>query len=79
MLSITKGVSSEFSYTHKYRLLSYIALIALKYETPMFQEFKTHVHSITVLFLIWVDLYAVFFKINCFFPQGIVRYRCFLS
>ncbi len=50
-------------------------LTALKYETPMFQEFRvqnrTHAHSITVLFSIWVYVYTLFFKIICFFPQSI--------
>ncbi len=32
----------------------------------MFQEFRTHAYSITVLFHIWVNVYALFSKINCF-------------
>ncbi len=52
-----------------------ITLTALKYETPMFQEFRTqnrtHVYLITVLFLIWVYVYALFFKLTFFkaFPR----------
>ncbi len=33
----------------------------------MFQEFRTHAYSITLLFPIWVYAYALFFKINSFF------------
>ncbi len=44
--------------------LTIIAVIALKYETPIFQEFKiqyrAHAYSITVLFPIWVYVYALF-------------------
>ncbi len=45
-------------------MLTIIAVIALKYETPMFQEFKiqnwAHAYSITVLCPIWVYVYALF-------------------
>ncbi len=43
MLTITKEVTTEYFHTQN-RIewfLSKIALTALKYETPMFQEFRT--------------------------------------
>ncbi len=57
--------------------LSWIALIALKYETPILQEFKTHAYLITDL-ISWVYVYALFSKINCFFSKALLD-ACFLS
>ncbi len=43
MLTITKGVTSEYFHTHTAMIdFLHFALTALKYETPMFQEFRTH-------------------------------------
>ncbi len=66
MLRITKWVTSEYYHINRFDwLLSKIALTALKYEIPMFQEFRTqnrtHAYSITVLFPIWVYVYALFY------------------
>ncbi len=63
-LTITKVFISEYYHTHRFDwLLSQIAVTALNYETPMFQEFRTqnrtHAYSVTVLFPIWV--HALFF------------------
>ncbi len=45
MLRITKRVISEYFHTHtdliEFLKKKEIALTALKYETPMFQEFRT--------------------------------------
>ncbi len=80
MLMITKGVASEYFHTHRdfIDFFPQIVLTALTYETPMFQDFRTHACSITILFPIWFYVYALFFKVNCFF-QGIVRCQCLLS
>ncbi len=77
---ISKGVTSEYFHTHTdfiiYFIFFKIAVTALKYETPMFQEFRTqnwtHAYLITVLFLIWVYVYALFFKINSFFSKALL-------
>ncbi len=74
MLTITTGYIWISSHTFRFDLfISQIALTALKYEKPMFQEFRTHNRTYTYLrtdlFPIWVYVYALFFfKINCFFP-----------
>ncbi len=44
---------------------------ALKYETPMFQEFITCLFDIT-LFPLWVYVNALFFKVNCFFSKALL-------
>ncbi len=53
MLKITKGVTSEYFLTLRFGwFLSQIALTALKYEKPLFQEFTTqnmtHAYLITI-------------------------------
>ncbi len=74
MLRITKGVISVFfchtlphtdltDFFHKCSFMS-----ALKYETPMFQEFITYLFD-NSLFPIWVYVNALFFKINFFFQR----------
>ncbi len=40
------------------RLLSQNPVNALKYDTPVFQELRTHAYSITALFTIWVCIYV---------------------
>ncbi len=39
----------------------------------------TLAYSITVLFPIWVYVYALFFKINSFFSKALLDCQCFLS
>ncbi len=63
-----KGVTLEYFHTHT-DLIDFfyqIALTALKYETPKFLWFRTqkrtHAYSKTVLFPIWVYVYAFFLK-----------------
>ncbi len=46
-------------------LIALIELTALKSETSMFQEFRTHAYSISVLFPIWVYVYALFITVFC--------------
>ncbi len=63
-----KGVILEYFHTHTDLIYFFyqIALTALKYETPKFLWFRTqkrtHAYSKTVLFPIWVYVYALFFK-----------------
>ncbi len=52
------------------RFLSQIALTALKYETPMFQEFRTQNWLLDNSF-IWVYEYSLILKIN-FFPKALL-------
>ncbi len=65
MLTVTKWVTSEF-FSHKHPhtdLIDFLSVaVTAKYNTPMFQEFRTHAYSMTVLFPIWVYAYALFFK-----------------
>ncbi len=56
-------------WTHT-RFLSQIALTALKYETPMFQEFRTQNWLLNNGF-IWVYEYSLILKIN-FFPKALL-------
>ncbi len=64
MFNITKakGVKSEYFHTQIW-LISFLNGIALKYETPMFQKFRTHSNSITVLFPILAFCICFIFKI----------------
>ncbi len=71
-----KGGYISHSHTHSHthartcahtqtQFLSQTALTVSKYERPIFQEFRTqnrtHAYLITVLFPIWVNVYALFF------------------
>ncbi len=77
MLKITKNI---LSYRFDW-LLSQITLNALKYEAPMFQEFRTQ--NDTCLFDIHfiscsgLCEYFIYFKITIF-SQSIVSCQCFL-
>ncbi len=72
MLMITNGVTIIYFifYFFTYRsnlFISEIESTDLKYETPMFQEFRTqnrtHAYTITVLFPIWVYVYSLYFTL----------------
>ncbi len=64
---IPKGVTSEYFHTYTdIGFLSKISSTALKYETPVFQEFRTHAYTITAIFPIRVYVYALFFTLTVF-------------
>ncbi len=73
-MKMLKGVTSEYFHTHT----ALIDFFPKLHETPMFQEFRTHACLITVLFPIWVYVYALFLRLTVY-SQSILRCQCFLS